>query len=111
MGEKRFFCFSLRVLSDATAKFGSLDAVSEVVDGGDVDAVAWLVSRLMDAGHRYAESHGLDDPAPLSADELLDGLGLEDVMALRLIAVATVSHDSEAEVAVQTESSNPTEAK
>lgn len=111
MGE-RLFCFSLRVLSDASAKFGGIDEIFTAVDGADgIANVAWLAAKMMEAGDKYAKRHGIENPAPLSADDILDELEPREIMALRDIIYATINNDSEAEVKVQTEESeNPTQA-
>lgn len=112
MGEERFFCFSLRVLSDASAKFGGVDAIFSAMDGDkSVENVAWLAARMMDAGDRYAKRHGLDNPAPLTADDILDELSFNEILGLRDIVLSSVGHDSEAEVSVQADGENPTGAK
>lgn len=111
MGE-RLFCFSLRVLSDASAKFGGIDEIFTAVDGADgIANVAWLAAEMMEAGNRYAKRHNIENPAPLSADDILDELEPREIMALRAIIFATINNDSEAEVKTQTEESeNPTQA-
>lgn len=111
MGEERLFCFSLRVLNDASAKFGGVDAIFTAMDGDkSVENIAWLASRMMDAGDRYAKRHGLENPAPVNADDILDELSYNEVLGLRDVVLSSVGHDSEAEVSVQSEG-NPTEAK
>lgn len=110
MGE-RLFCFSLRVLSDAASRFGGIDEIFTAVDGADgIANVAWLAAEMMDAGDRYAKRHNIDNPAPLSADDILDELEPREIMALRDIIYATINNDSEAEVKVQADSENPTQA-
>lgn len=111
MGEERLFCFSLRVLSDASAKFGGMDNIFNAIDGADgINAVAWLAARMMEAGHRYAVQHSMDDPAPVNEDAILDGLDVTEFGALKGIIFDTINNDSEAEVTVQAEE-NPTEAR
>ena len=108
MGEERYFCFSLRVLNDASAKFGGTDAIFEAIDGPEgIGNVAWLAAALMDGGHRVAVKRGLADPAPVSADDILDELGVAEINALKSIIFATIANDSEAEVSVETKE-NPT---
>lgn len=111
MGEKHYFCFSLRALNAASVKFGGINNVFEAIDGpNSAENVAFLAAALMDAGHRYALRNGLQDPEPLTADDLLDELSYAEIIKLKDIILSTVGNDSEAEVAVESEG-NPPEAR
>lgn len=110
-GEKRAFCFSLRVLQDITDKFGSYENLFAAVDGEkSVENVAWMLSQLMDAGSRYAKMNGLENPAPLSADEILDMSGPFDIGKYKSIIFATLARDTESTVQVESTEGNPTQA-
>lgn len=112
MGEKHYFCFSLRVLNAASVKFGGVDNIFSSVDN-DASAgnIAWLAATMMDAGHRYALRHGLDDPEPFTVDDLMDELSYAEIVALKDIVLSTIGNDNEAEVSVETESARPTGAR
>lgn len=109
-GEERAFCFSLRVLRDILAKFGSFDEMFNAVDGADsVEAVVWLISRLMLAGDRCAKMNGEENPKPLSEDEILDMSLPQDIGRFKSIVFATLAKDSESSVEIESEG-NPTPA-
>lgn len=110
-GEERAFCFSLRVLNDIAAKYGSLDNMFDAVDGtNSIEAVVWLLSRLMIAGDRCAKMNGEANPAPLTPDDILDMSRPEDVRRFKSIIFATLANDGENNVQAESDGGNPTEA-
>lgn len=110
-GEKRVFCFSLRVLQDITDKFGSYDKLFDAVDGEkSIENVAWLLSRLMDAGSRYAKMNGLENPAPLTNEQILDMSGPFDIGKYKSIIFSTLARDTESSVQAESDGGNPTQA-
>lgn len=107
-GEERAFCFSLRVLQDIMGKFGSLDGMFEAVDGSNsIEAVVWLLSRLMLAGDKCAKLNGEENPAPLTVDEILDLSLPQDIGRFKRIIFATLANDSDSTVQAESDG-NPT---
>ena len=57
-----------------------------------LDEAVWLLATMMDGGARYAKINGLETAPPLTADELLDVMDLNDFGQLRTkITEAVVS--------------------
>lgn len=80
-------CFSVRVMRDCAERYGEFGKIDEALRGGTqaktLDELLWLMSRLMDAGARYAARNGLEHPEALSREELYDLCHVGDVVMLR----------------------------
>lgn len=82
-GEKHLLCFSTRVVRSCVERFGEVsgifDALADESRLRAFDSAIWILARLMDAGDRYAKKNGLENPPPLSEEDLLDLCGMEDL--------------------------------
>lgn len=109
-GGERYFCFSVRVYQDIMEKYESLDAMLTAMDtAGALEDVAWLASRMMIAGEKYAKRRGLDCPPALTPEDILDELGVDEIVKMKGIIFSTIASDSKSEVELATEE-NPTKA-
>lgn len=86
-GREHILCFSARVIRDCSERYGDwskvFEAMSEGTDTQKLDETIWLLTRLMDAGARYAAQNGIECPKPLNCDELYDSCSLADFFSLR----------------------------
>ncbi len=95
-GKAHLLCFSARVVRAVTERYGGVEHIDTALSAGDplkaLDEAVWLLSTMMDGGARYAKINGLETAAPLTADELLDVMDLNDFGQLRTkITEAVVS--------------------
>lgn len=101
-GREHILCFSARVVRDCSERYGEWNkvfaAMSEGTETENLDETLWLISRLMDAGARYAQHNGLDCPKPLTVDELYDCCSLADFFALRSKITDTIRSGQETHV-------------
>lgn len=83
-GEERILANTLRVSMKIAERFGSEEAMrNSMASGSPAESIGivvdWL-AMLMEAGDRYADLNGIYNPTPLSADELLDNCGVNDLI-------------------------------
>lgn len=95
-GKAHLLCFSARVVRAVTERYGGVEHIDTALFAGDplkaLDEAVWLLSTMMDGGARYAKINGLETAPPLTADELLDVMDLNDFGQLRTkITEAVVS--------------------
>lgn len=95
-GKAHLLCFSARVVRAVTERYGGVEHIDTALSAGDplkaLDEAVWLLSTMMDGGARYAKINGLETAPPLTADELLDVMDLNDFSQLRTkITEAVVS--------------------
>ena len=93
-GREHILCFSARVVRDCAERYGEWNgvfaAMSEGTEVQKLDESIWLISRLMDAGARYAAANGIECPKALTPDELYDSCSLSDFFMLRNKITETV---------------------
>lgn len=69
-GHEHPLCFSLSATEALIEEYGSLEAMSEALDGADtaaqIRAVDTVLSILLDAGRRYYETMGYELPPALT---------------------------------------------
>lgn len=86
-GSEHLLCFSARVLRGVTERYGGMDKLSAALDDKDplksLDEAFWILSSMMDAGDRYARHEGLDNPEPLTVEELYDLCDISDFSGLK----------------------------
>ena len=95
-GKEHLLCFSARVVRAVTERYGGVENIDTALSAGDplkaLDEAVWLLATMMDGGARYAKLNGLETAPPLTADELLDVMDLNDFGQLRTkITEAVVS--------------------
>lgn len=91
--EKEYLtCFSTRVLIDIEDKYGdSTEGLKGIVERAKVSELFWLLSRLIDAGNRYAEMEGIENPGTLSEAQLIDSVGVDEYDAIFKDVVNTIT--------------------
>lgn len=86
-GTERLLCFSTRVIRDVVDRFGDVSKINDALNDKDkcraLDNAVWLLSKMMDAGGRYARLNGIENPEPLSYEDLYDSLDIGDFTRLR----------------------------
>lgn len=94
-GKDHLLCFSTRVMRACVDRFGGVENIGDEMTKGTgeaLDATIWLLSRLMDAGDRYAKLNGIENPPPLSEDDIFDGCDLTDLAGLRSAVQETITN-------------------
>lgn len=86
-GKAHLLCFSARVVRAVTERYGGVEHIDTALSADDplkaLDEAVWLLATMMDGGARYAKINGLKTEPPLTADELLDVMDLNDFGQLR----------------------------
>ncbi len=95
-GQKFPLCFSLSATEEMLEEFGSLEAMTETLDGDDTLAKLRAVDRVLDillrAGRRYCETMGLEQPPALKGAPS-DVIDIADPSAIAAI-FSTISSDN-----------------
>ncbi len=106
-GKAYLLCFSSRVVRECSARYGGIEKIGEALTKGTeaeiMDECFWLLALMMDAGARYAKIEGLENPKPLSFDELYDVCGLDDLMGMKERIFETVANGNERKIEVEPE--------
>lgn len=95
-GAEHLLCFSARVVRACTERYGEMGGMDEALTSGSpvqaMDEAVWMIATMMDAGARYAKLNGLDNPPPLTAEELLDVCDLGDFAQLTSKITETITN-------------------
>lgn len=95
-GVEHLLCFSARVVRACTERYGEMGGMDEALTSGSpvqaMDEAVWMIATMMDAGARYAKLNGLDNPPPLTAEELLDVCDLGDFTQLTSKITETITN-------------------
>lgn len=95
-GRAHLLCFSARVVRAVTERYGGMENIDEALSTEDtvkaLDESVWLLAAMMDGGARYAKMSGLETPPPLTADELLDVMDLNDFVQIRTMIAETMTN-------------------
>lgn len=95
-GAEHLLCFSARVVRACTERYGDIVNIDEALTSGAavqaMDEAVWLIAAMMDAGARYARLNGLDNPAPLTEDELLDVCDMGDFTRMTSKITETITN-------------------
>lgn len=95
-GAEHLLCFSARVVRACTERYGDIVNIDEALTSGSavqaMDEAVWMVAAMMDAGARYSKLNGLDNPPPLTEDELLDVCDLGDLNQLTSKITETITN-------------------
>lgn len=95
-GKVHLLCFSARVVRAVTERYGGMEHIDEALSTEDpvraLDEAVWLLAAMMDGGARYAKMSGLETPPPLTADELLDVMDLNDFGQIRTMIAETMTN-------------------
>lgn len=99
-------CFSARVVRACTERYGSVENIDKyLLEGTEtqtMDESVWLLEQMIAAGDRYAKQEGIENPAPLSYDEIYDLCGLDDLMDMKAKIFSTIANGNERTVEVET---------
>lgn len=99
-------CFSARVVRACTERYGSIENIDKyLLEGTEtqtMDESVWLLEQMIAAGDRYAKQEGIENPAPLSYDEIYDLCGLDDLMDMKAKIFSTIANGNERTVEVET---------
>lgn len=95
-GKKYLLCFSARTMKNIVDKYGNVSfdellSVDEKDLGKTFDTTMWLLSLFLDAGSRFAKLNGLENPDPLSYEDLYDLCGFDDLSKLKGSISKTIS--------------------
>jgi hypothetical protein len=111
-GEERVLCYSLRVSKAVAEKFGA-GGIRDALQDGDtektLDAVIWLLVKLMKAGKRYADKNGQPCPEPPDEDDMLDDYSLDDLADLYGVANDTMAAGAQQEVEAESKNAEATQ--
>lgn len=77
-GKEYLTCFSTRALIACEERSGSIEHELEKIEGGSIKECIWLIYQLIIAGDRYAKIEGIENPEPMTYDELIDSLGADE---------------------------------
>lgn len=96
LNEKSYLlCFSARVMRLCVERYGGMEHIGDALEKGDsgkiLDECFWLLAAMMNAGDRYAKLEGLENPVPLSLDDLYDLCGVEELAHLKDSIRETIS--------------------
>ena len=101
-GRAHLLCFSARVVRAVTERYGGMENIDEALSTEDtvkaLDESVWLLAAMMDGGARYAKMSGLETPPPLTADELLDVMDLNDFVQIRTMIAETMTNGTKRHV-------------
>lgn len=99
-------CFSARVVRACTERYGSIENIDKyLLEGTEtqtMDESVWLLEQMIAAGDRYAKQEGIENPAPLSYDEIYDLCGLDDLMDMKAKIFSTIANGNERTVEIET---------
>lgn len=103
-GKKHLLCYSLRVLRLCTERYGSVGGMGEALSSDDelkaLDEALWVLSALMVAGSKYANENGIENPAPMSVQQLYDCCDINDFVNIRASIIATLNNGRKTTVEV-----------
>ena len=104
-GQEHLLCFSARVVRACTERYGDVSGLGDALDNPDklkaLDEAVWILAQMMDAGARYAKLNGLDNPPPVSYEDMYDLVGMDDLENLKGKVFETISNGRSTTVEVE----------
>ena len=104
-GVEHLLCFSARTVRAVSERYGGLDKMSDAFAGYDtaktLDEALWMLSAMMDAGDRYAKLSGLENPPPVSYEDMYDLCGMDDMENLKDKVFETIANSKSTTVEVE----------
>lgn len=104
-GQTYLLCFSGRVLRNVTEHFGGLTEMYQAFGQEDqtasFDAAVWTMAQMLQAGDRYAKRNGMDNPGPLTADDLYDLCDIREFSGLYAAIRETITSGQRQHVAAR----------
>ena len=105
LGEVHILCLSTRAKIEIDEKFGGLEQAFDKLTSDDSRAVLEttfkLLAILMRAGDIYAKRVGMDNAKPITADDMLDLIGIDDLPELISALRAAIVNGAKREVEVE----------
>ena len=88
-------CFSTRVLIALEERAGNADIeLNRIFSERKMTDVFWLLAQMLDAGYRYADIDGQVTPDPLTYDQLLDLIGVDEYSTMFSSLSSAIRDDS-----------------
>lgn len=104
-GQQHLLCFSARVVQKCVERYGSIEAIDGAMSNENdmqaLDEAIWMLSTLMEAGDRYAKHNSINNPAPLSYDDLYDFVDIFDLGNINGSITKTIKNDTDREVLIE----------
>lgn len=116
VNEKEYLlCFSAKVILSCSNRYGNVDGIWKKLSSDSEAEVLtetfWLLSEMMDAGASYAKLTGIDNPKPLTEEELLVLVDLSDLANLKAKIFETVSNGTERTVETEADTADAKNAE
>ena len=94
-GRDYLLCFSARVMRACSERYGGVETIDAALGaentGKALDEAVWLLSKMMDAGARYARLNG-QEAAALTYDDLYDVLSIDDLTNIKCKIAETITN-------------------
>lgn len=94
-------------MRDCVERYGGVEYIDAAINSDDtiknLDESFWLLSRMLDAGARYAKMEGIDNPKPLDVEELYDVFDLDSIMELQRNITHTIMNGNIREIETEQE--------
>lgn len=97
-GKEYLLCLSLRGISNLEKRYGGLENVTKIMAKPNVGDAIILLAEMMNCGAKYAKLNGIENPEPLSQEELEYGLDMADFVPMMAKIGETVRLSMEREV-------------
>lgn len=97
-GKEYILCLSLKGIANLSARYGDLEKASKAMAKPDICDAIIILAEMMSCGDRYAKLNGMENPEPLSQEELEYGLDLADFVPMMAKIGETVRLSMEREV-------------
>ena len=106
-GKDYLLCFSTRVMRDCMERYGELENIGSILGGNDamktLDESIWLLAQMMAAGAKYAKLEGIENPEPLSYDDLYNSFDMDDWLGMKEKIEETISEGTRRDVETEPE--------
>ena len=76
--------------------------LARILRSGKVTDSFWLLAQFIDAGDRYAEIEGIENPGRLTLDEIIDLVGIDEYDTMFHTIAETTKCGSEPTVEIKT---------
>lgn len=98
-------CFSLRAVRSCIERYGSVDKIFDAIGSEtelkQLEESLWLLALMMDCGARYAKEEGIENPEPLTLDNLYDSIDVSDMFGIKNAISTTITNGNERNVETQ----------
>lgn len=95
-GVEHLLCFSARTVRAVTERYGGIENMNDAFSSDDtvkaLDESLWMLSAMMDAGDRYAKLNGIENPPPVSYEDMYDICGMDDLENLKGKVFETIAN-------------------